>query len=86
MKNQMPSYQRHRLPSETIIYAFCLYHRFSLSCREVEELLTKRGINVTYETIRQSCQKSGQDYAPKPKKRQSPLGKTWPIDEVFVTI
>ncbi len=63
-----------------------LYHRFCLSFREVEELLAKRGISVTYETIRQWCQKFGPDYARKLKKRQGRLGDTWHIDEVFVTI
>jgi len=40
---------------------------------------------VTYETVRQWCQKFGPDYARKLKKRQGRLGDTWHIDEVFVT-
>ena len=63
-----------------------LYHQFCLSFREVEELLAKRSISVTYETIRQWCQKFGPDYARKLKKRQGRLGDIWHIDEVFVTI
>ncbi len=86
MKNQTPSYQRHRFPSEIISHAVWLYHRFCLSFREVEELLAERGITVTYETVRQWCQKFGPDYACKLKKRQGRLGDTWHIDEVFVTI
>ena len=86
MKHTTPSYQRHRFPSEIISHAVWLYHRFCLSFREVEELLAERGITVTYETIRQWCQKFGPDYACKLKKRQGRLGDTWHIDEVFVTI
>jgi putative transposase len=86
MKTKTPSYQRHRFPSEIISHAVWLYHRFCLSFREVEELLAKRSISVTYETIRQWCQKFGPDYARKLKKRQGRLGDTWHIDEVFVTI
>ena len=86
MKHTIPTYQRHRFPSEIISHAVWLYHRFCLSFREVEELLAERGITVTYETIRQWCQKFGQNYARKLKKRQGRLGKTWHIDEVFVTI
>ena len=86
MKIQTPSYQRHRFPSEIISHAVWLYHRFCLSFREVEELLAERGITVTYETIRQWCQKFGPDYARKLKQRQGRLGDTWHIDEVFVTI
>ncbi len=80
------SYQRHRFPSEIISHAVWLYHRFCLSFREVEELLAERGITITYESIRQWCQKFGPDYAQKLKKRQGRLGDTWYIDEVFVTI
>jgi putative transposase len=86
MKNQTPSYQRHRFPSEIISHAVWLYHRFCLSFREVEELLAERGITVTYETVRHWCQKFGPAYARKFKKRQGRLGDTWHIDEVFVTI
>ena len=86
MKNQSPSYRGFRFPSEIISHAVWLYHRFCLSYREVEELLTERGITVTYETIRQWCQKFGPAYARKLKRRQGRLGDTWHIDEVFVTI
>jgi putative transposase len=86
MKKPTPSYQRHRFPSEIISHAVWLYHRFCLSFREVEELLAKHGVTVTYETIRQWCQKFGSDYARKLKKQQGRLGDTWHIDKVFVTI
>jgi len=86
MKKPTPSYQRHRFPSEIISHAVWLYHRFCLSFREVEELLAERGITITYESIRQWCQKFGPDYARKLKKRQGRVGDTWPIDQVFVTI
>ena len=86
MKTQKPNYQRHRFPPEIISHAVWLYHRFCLSFREVEELLAERGITVTYETVRQWCQKFGPDYARKLKKRQGRLGDTWYLDEVFITI
>ena len=86
MNTKKPSYHRHRFPSEIISHAVWLYHRFCLSFREVEELLAERSITVTYETVRQWCQKFGPAYTRKLKKRQGRLGDTWHIDEVFVTI
>ncbi len=47
----------------SISHAVWLYYRFSLSLREVEDLLAERGITVSYETIRQWCAKFGLDYA-----------------------
>jgi len=53
MKSRRSRYLRHRFPPEIISHAVWLYYRFSLSFREVEDLLAERGVNVTYETIRQ---------------------------------
>jgi len=63
-----------------------LYHRFALSFRDVEELLAKRGIIVTYETVRQWCRKFGPQYVQRLRCRQGRLGDMWHLDEVFVKI
>jgi putative transposase len=54
------SYAGYRYPAEVISHAVWLYFRFTLSLRDVEELLATRGIVVTYETVRQWCLKFGQ--------------------------
>jgi len=43
-------YSRHRFPSEIISHCVWLYFRFSLSFRDVEELMSSRGVLLTYET------------------------------------
>jgi transposase-like protein len=48
------SYARHRFPSEVICHAVWLYLRFTLSYRDVEDLLAARGLGVSYETIRRN--------------------------------
>jgi transposase-like protein len=47
------SYKHHRFPAEIISHAVWLYFGFSLSYRDVEELMAARGIELTFETIRQ---------------------------------
>ena len=79
-------YIRHRFPPAIISHAVWLYYRFSLSFREVEDLLAERGVNVTYETIRQWSIKFGAQYARRLKRRQGRLGDTWYLDEMFVSI
>ena len=86
MKTRQSGYIRHRFPPEIISHAVWAYYRFSLSFREVEDLLAERGVNVTYETIRQWSVKFGAQYARRLKPRQGLLGDTWHLDEVFVTI
>jgi putative transposase len=86
MNDPAPRYQGYRFPPEIISHAVWLYYRFTLSLRDVEDLLAQRGIVVSYETIRQWCEKFGPGYAARLKRRQGRLGDTWHLDEVFVTI
>jgi putative transposase len=52
MNQSSNAYKRYRFPPEIIQYAVWLYYRFNLSHRDIEDLLTKRGIAVSYESIR----------------------------------
>ncbi|MFT6056460.1 MAG: putative transposase [Pseudohongiellaceae bacterium] len=44
-------YKRHRFPPEIIQYAVWLYHRLNFSHRDIEDLVSHRGIEVSYEAI-----------------------------------
>jgi putative transposase len=46
------SYRRHRFPPVVIHHAVWLYLRFTLSYRDVEELLAERGLDISYESVR----------------------------------
>ncbi len=83
---QKISYARYRFPPVIIQHAVWLYFRFPLSFRDVEDLLAKRGIDVSYETVRRWALKFGQAYARKLRQtRPRPDGR-WHLDEVFVSI
>jgi putative transposase len=84
MKTPVASYKRHRFPAEIIGHAVWLYFRFTLSYRDVEELLAERGVVVTYETIRQWCLKFGQAYADGVRRKRPQTGEKWHLDEVFL--
>ena len=45
-------YARHRFPPDVIRHAVWLYLRFTLSYRDVEDLLAERGLIVSNESIR----------------------------------
>ena len=81
-----PSYKGFRFPPEIISHAVWLYFRFSLSFRDVEELLAQRGIVVTYETVRQWCLQFGQVCANELRRRRPKTGDTWHMDEVYLKI
>jgi putative transposase len=79
-------YKHHRFPGEIISHGVWLYYRFTLSDRDVQELVCERGIDVTYEAIRQWYLKFGQDNASQLRRRQPRTGDKWHLDEVFLTI
>jgi putative transposase len=79
-------YTGYRYPAEIISHAVWLYFRFTLSFRDIEELLAARGIVITYETVRQWCLKFSQSFANEIRRRQGRPGDTWFLDEVFSTI
>ena len=77
---------RHRYPSAIISHAVWLYHRFTLSFRDIEELLAIRGIQTFYESIRRWCLKFPSEYSQLLRKKQGRLGDIWHLDEVFISI
>jgi transposase-like protein len=74
-------YAGHRFPPELISYTVWLYFRFPLSLRMVEEMLAFRGIEVSYETIRQWGLKFGQEFANIVRRRLPRPGDKWHLDE-----
>lgn len=76
----------YRFPKAVISYAVYLYHRFLLSYRDVQELLFKRGIAVSYETVRVWCVKFGHDLAEALRHRKPRRGRTWHLDEMRVVL
>ena len=51
-----PSYRGYHFPADVIQRAIWMYLRFTLSYRDVEDLLAERGVKVSYETIRRWVQ------------------------------
>jgi len=79
-------YKNHRFPGEIISHSVWLYYRFTLSYRDVQELLFERGLTVSHEAIRKWCRKFGQDYANQLRHRRPRPGDKWHLDEGFLTI
>ena len=79
-------YKRHRFPADVIRQAVWLYFRYTLSLRDVEDLLAERGIEVSYQTIRCWTRKFGQLFGQNLRRsRSKPTGR-WHLDEMVVKI
>src|SRR5258705_3009104 len=71
------SYHRHRFPPPIIQQAIWLYLRFTLSYRDVEELLAERGLEVTYETARRWDLKFGPGFARRLRRSRPRPSDRW---------
>jgi putative transposase len=80
------SYCRHRFPPVVIQHAIWLYLRFTLSYRDVEELLAERGLEVSYETVRRWVLKFGPGIARKLRRCRPRPSDRWHLDEMVVRI
>ena len=80
------SYARHRFPPVVIQHAVWLYVRFTLSFRDVEELLAERVIVVTYESVRRWVLTFGPAIARRLRARRPKPHGRWHLDEMVVRI
>ena len=80
------SFARHQFPPAIIRHAVWLYVRFTLSYRDVEDLLAERGLDVSYETVRRWVLKFGPLFARELRRRRPRPTARWHLDEMAVTI
>jgi transposase-like protein len=81
-----PSCSGYRFPPDLIQRTVWLYLRFTLSYRDVEELLTKRGLEVSYETVRRWVLTFVPMIARRLRIRRSKPHSRWHLDEIFVRV
>ena len=75
----------YRFPPEIIHQAIWLYLRFTLSLRDVEDLLAERGAAVSYETVRRWVNHFGPMIAADLRKHRPRPRTTWHLDGVSRT-
>ena len=80
------SFARHQFPPAIIRHAVWLYVRFTLSYRDVEDLLAERGLDVSYETVRRWVLKFGPLFARELRRRRPRPTSQWHLDEMAAMI
>src|ERR1700722_18419927 len=78
------SFARHQFPPAIIRHAVWLYVRFTLSYRDVEDLLAERGLDISYETVRRWVLKFGPLFARELRRRRPRPTTRWHLDEMAV--
>lgn len=78
-------YRCHRYSASIIGHCVWLYYRFTLSYRDIELIMMKKGISETYESIRYWCIKFGKIYAKRIKQTKQHCNSVY-MDEIFCKI
>ena len=80
------SFARHQFPPAIIRHTVWLYLRFTLSYRDVEDLLAERGLDISYETVRRWVLKFGSVFARELRRRRPRPTSRWHLDKMAVAI
>ena len=75
-----------RFPPDVIVVAVRWYLRFGLSYRDVEELLTDRGVEVDHVTIYRWVQRFTPMLADAARPCRHAVGDQWQVDETYIKI
>ncbi len=74
----------YRFPAVIVGEVVRLRYRFNLSLRDIPALLTRSGIVLSHETVRQWCDTFGPAYAKQIRRRRPRPGDKWHLDEMVI--
>ena len=79
-------FRGHCSPKSIILHAVYLKLRFSLSYRDVEELMSIRGVKVDHATIQRGVFKFTPLIDRNFRKRKKSVGSSWRMDETYIKV
>ena len=71
---------------ELIVCAVRWYLRYSLSLRDVEELLNERGLEADHTTVWRWVQRYGPELEQRLRRHLKPTNKSWRVDETYIRV
>ena len=85
-KNEDNHFKGYNFPKEIIKYGIYLYLRFSLSYRDIEELMEIRGVNIDHSNIQRWVVKFSPIFENIFKAKKKSVGKSWRMDETYIKV
>jgi transposase, IS6 family len=71
---------------ELTLFVVRWYLRYSLSLRDVEELLTERGLQADHTTIWRWVQRYGPELEQRLRRDLKPTNKSWRVEETYARV
>jgi putative transposase len=82
----MISFKRMRFPKEVILQCVYWYSKYSLSYRDLEEMMGERGVDVDHSTVNDWVVKFVPLLETEFNKKRKAVGTSWRVDETYVKI
>ena len=82
----MISFKGSHFPRSVILFAVYFYLRYSISYRDLEEILAERGVTVDHTTLNRWVVKFSPLIALEAQKRKRPTSRSWRMDETYIKV
>lgn len=82
----MISFKGAQFPKEVILFAVIFYVRYTVSYRDLEEILAERGVLVDHATLNRQVAKFSPLIAANARRRKAPTDRSWRMDETYIRV
>lgn len=82
----MISFKGSQFPKEVILFAVYFYVRYTVSYRDLEEIMAERGVTVDHATLARWVVKFSPLIAMMAHKRKASVSNSWRMDETYVKV
>lgn len=82
----MISFKGAQFPKDVILFAVFFYVRYMVSYRDLEEIMTERGVRVDHAKLNRWVAKYSPLIASKARRRKAPTDRSWRMDETYIKV
>ena len=84
--SEQPLFKWRHFESEIILLCLRWYLRYSLSYRDLEEMVLERGLRVDHTTIFRWVQRYAPEFEKRCRPHLKPCNDSWKVDETYIKI
>ena len=82
----MISFKGAQFPEDIILFAMFFYVRYTVSYRDLEEIMAERGVEVDHATLNRWVAKYSPLIADKARRQKAAVDRSWRMDETYIQV
>lgn len=82
----MVTFRGAQFPREVILFAVFFYLRYTVSYRDLEEIMAERGVRIDHATLNRWVAKYSPLIANAARRRKVPTDRSWRMDETYIKV